>query len=681
MRNMQTRYDNILRAIEHSAFIGGWWYEVETASLIWTDAIRHIHEVDDDYIPTVKDAITFYNSPYEKQIKTAVVLCIKTGKPYNIKARITTAKGNIKWIYSYGAAHHINNKMVAIYGTFQDITDAVEESERLIKTTNATQITLDSLVEGLIVINLEGTITAFNKAAENIFKYNREDIIGQRIETLMPEPFRSRHHGYMQNYQKTKVAKIIGIGREVIGLKSDGSTFPMHVSINPIEGPLGLGYVGTIRDLSEEKRIAEKLDWLSHFDNLTRLPNRVSLINYLNKAEQQRKLALVAINLHDFKKINLCYDMGEGDFVLQAIATRISDFAGSHHFAFKDIADHFWLVIDTDYTQDLASTVDKLKCTLQQVISGKAEHYMSISLGVACVQHNNILTSLIAHAETALFSSKQKGVNQICYFEDLQVEKLVSEYQVEIALRQALKNQMLACWLQPKVDSQYKIVSAEVLVRWQDENGHYIPPDQFIGVAEKTGLIVPLGKFVTNKTAEMLANFNLINPDFTLAMNVSPLQFLQPNFVFELVDCFNKNKANLANLTIEITETLLINDVSTVRSIIDELCEYGISISIDDFGTGHSNLKRIIDMSISELKIDKQFVQNCLTDKKSEHLLSAIVGLSKVMNYQIVAEGVESLDVAQHCIELGIDFLQGYYFGKPQSYGCFINSFNVMAAN
>jgi PAS domain S-box-containing protein len=348
MRNMQTRYDNILRAIEHSAFIGGWWYEVETASLIWTDAIRHIHEVDDDYIPTVKDAITFYNSPYEKQIKTAVVLCIKTGKPYNIKARITTAKGNIKWIYSYGAAHHINNKMVAIYGTFQDITDAVEESERLIKTTNATQITLDSLVEGLIVINLEGTITAFNKAAENIFKYNREDIIGQRIETLMPEPFRSHHHGYMQNYQKTKVAKIIGIGREVIGLKSDGSTFPMHVSINPIEGPLGLGYVGTIRDLSEEKRIAEKLDWLSHFDNLTRLPNRVSLINYLNKAEQQRKLALVAINLHDFKKINLCYDMGEGDFVLQAIATRISDFAGSHHFAFKDIADHFWLVIDTD---------------------------------------------------------------------------------------------------------------------------------------------------------------------------------------------------------------------------------------------------------------------------------------------------------------------------------------------
>ncbi|MBB1440042.1 PAS domain S-box protein, partial [Shewanella sp. SG41-4] len=205
MGDQQTQYDKILRAIEHTAVIGGWWYDVKTASLMWTDAIRHIHEVDDDYMPTIKDTVTFYNSPYNRQIKKSVVLCIKAGIPYNIKASITTAKGNIKWVYAYGAAHHINNKMVAIYGAFQDITDAVEESERLIKTTNATQITLDSLVEGLIAINLEGTITAFNKAAEIMFKYNREDIIGQRIEKLMTEPFRSNHHGYMKNYEKTKV--------------------------------------------------------------------------------------------------------------------------------------------------------------------------------------------------------------------------------------------------------------------------------------------------------------------------------------------------------------------------------------------------------------------------------------------------------------------------------------------
>jgi PAS domain S-box-containing protein/diguanylate cyclase (GGDEF)-like protein len=673
---MSISYEKLMSSIEETALGGGWWYDIETHVLEWTTNLRAIHEVEQDYEPSIENASTFYNEPYAQQIQEAIQLTAMTGSSYKMKASITTAKGNIKWLIVSGMANYKENKLTAIYGAFQDISAEVTRAEELIKTKDTTQITLDSLVEGVVVINAAGKITKFNKASENIFKYHRKDIIGKPIETLMPEPYRSHHESYIQNYQKTKVAKIIGIGREVIGIKADGSTFPMHLSINSVDGPSGQGFVGTIRDLTEEKQIQAQLERLSHYDSLTGLPNRVSLINYLHNTDSAKVITLVAINLHDFKKINLAYDFAEGDFVLKELAQRLIDFTNVHHFAAKDIADRFWFVIDHTYIKDLESFIIELMSFLKQSITGnKSKHHINLCMGVASSQNNDLLSNLIPRAETALFTAKQKGVNEICYFENLLVEQIISKYQIETDLRLAIGEQILECWLQPKVNQNFETISAEVLVRWKGKDGHYIPPDKFIHIAEKTGLILPLGAYVANKTAQMLAQINLIKPDFTLAMNVSPIQFLQANFVSKLVSCFHTYQANLANLTIEITETLLISDIKIVTDIIEELGQYGIKISIDDFGTGHSNLKRIIDMPIFELKIDKQFVNNCLIDKKSEHLLSAIVSMSKVMDYSIVAEGVESLDIAKHCINLGVDILQGYYFGKAEPYPSFVKKF------
>lgn len=671
---MSISYEKLMTSIEETALIGGWWYDIASDNLEWTSALRAIHEVEQDYEPRIESAITFYNEAYAEQIKDALQLTVTTGKAYKIKASITTAKGNVKWVFASGMANYEGNKLTATYGVFQDITADVIRAENLIKTNDITQITLDSLVEGVVVINAAGKITKFNQASENIFKYHRRDIIGKPIEILMPEPHRNHHQAYLANYHETKVANIVGIGREVIGLKSDGTSFPMHISINSIDGPSGQGFVGTIRDLTEEKQIKTQLDRLSHYDNLTGLPNRVSLINYLQKADSTKVITLIAINLHDFKKINLAYDFAEGDVVLKALAQRLTDFTGLHHFAAKDIADRFWLVIDHRYIKDLENCIIELMSFLKQAINGdkNRRHHISICMGVASSQNNDMLSNLITRAETALFSAKQKGINEICYFENLLAEQIISKYQIETDLRVALGEQALECWLQPKVNQDFKTIAAEVLVRWKGKDGQYIPPDEFIHIAEKTGLIMPLGAYVANKTAQMLAQINKLKPDFTLAMNVSPIQFLQANFAPKLVACFDSHQANLANLTIEITETLLIGDVKIVTDTINELGRYGIRISIDDFGTGHSNLKRIIDMPIFELKIDKQFVNNCLIDKKSEHLLSAIVSMSKVMDYSIVAEGVESLEIAKHCINLGVDILQGYYFGKAEPYRSFV---------
>ena len=658
-------YKKLLGSIGKAADVGGWWYEIDSQTLGWTDEVCAIHELEAGVQPDTKTALGFYLPPYDTQVTAAFAQLLTTGEPYKIKAMIKTAKGNVKWVMTHGAAHYRRNKMTAVYGAFQDITADVQESERQQRTADTTRVTLDSLVEALVAIDISGKITAFNKAAESIFQYQRADILGKPIETLMPEPYRSYHSNYMHNYHKTKDAKIIGIGREVTGLRADGSTFPMHLSVNHIDGPDGKGYVGTIRDLSEEKRIAQKLEWLSHYDDVTGLPNRVSLISYLSKTDSQKSLTLVAINLDYFSKINLAHGYAEGNIVLKTVAERLTAIAGEHHIAGKDIADRFWLIIDNNYVLDVKKILRQLVDALTQPIAGSGiEHFFTVSIGVASRQRSDMLNDLVSRAETALFSAKQKGVGQMCFYEAMLAEQIVAEYNMELALREALQKQQLECWLQPQVNKQFKLVSAEVLVRWKGDDGKYIAPDKFIGIAEKTGLIAPLGYFVAQQTAKMLASINQIAADFRLAMNVSPQQFVQPNFIAELVSSFSQHQANLSNLIVEITESVLSCDIESVNGLLAELGNYGVKISIDDFGTGHSNIKRIIDMPISELKIDKQFVLDCCSDEKSEYLLSAIISLAKVMHHTTVAEGVETLEIAEHCIKLGVDTLQGYYFGK-----------------
>ena len=669
-------FKQLLFSIEQAGNVGGWWLNLQDNKLIWTDGTRFIHEVEPDFQPDVASALAFYQPPYDMLIKQAVETALQSGKPYSLKAKIKTATGQEKWVHTAGyVSYQSDGEPGALYGSFRDITAETEEVNRRLLESDVNQTVVDSLVEGLITIKSDGTILSFNKAAENIFKYKKHQVIGKPVELLMPEPHRIRHDSYIKNYERTGEAKIIGIGREVEGRKSDGTIFPLHLSVNKVSSQHEASYIGTLRDLSREKEVINKLEWLSHYDELTGLPNRTFILNYLANKLAAGSVTLFAIDLDYFSKINLTHGFDEGNVILKTISDRLLQSISDLHFVGKDIADRFWVVLEQEQINDGTALNQKLLNLLQVIAqpvdAPLAEHFLTASIGVAVGLPGSSASSLLSHAEAALYCAKQKGRNQICYYEQNLSSSVISEYQIERELRAALRNNELQCWLQPKANRQHKIVSAEVLIRWIKPDGSFIPPDQFISVAEKMGLINKVGHYVAQQTAKMLAQINAQHADFSLAMNVSPKEFMQQDFVSNLQAAFTACSANMNNLTIEITENLLLNDEQLVNKTMDTLAALGISFSIDDFGTGYSNLKRIMDIPLTELKIDKQFIMNICDDERSFHLAKAIVNMAKAMQYRVVAEGVESERIARQCIDLGIDILQGYHFSKPVPFNVF----------
>lgn len=669
MDTMDKVYNRIFSVIEEEANIGGWWINVKTNEVGWTNGTRRIHDTPEGFTPTLEQAIDFYLPEYQKVIAGAVSNAIDNNTPFNIDSRIKSAKGATKWVNAYGIAQHHEGEAIYVFGVFRDIQSDIKHQEMLSVAERRNLITINSLLEGIVTIDRNGFIETFNHAAEKMFGYSANDVIGRTVDILMPRvPHGKNHHKYIDAHIKTGINKIIGIGRELEAIRKDGSTFPIHLSVNEIKLEDDIGFVGTIRDLSSEKEHAERLKWATLYDEITGLPNRTFLVEYLTEKSFPAGVTLVALDIDAFSRINLASGYEEGNIVLAEAAKRISATIGDKHFLARDLADRFWLCLNNHHLYSITE-IDEILLEIFAAIkkpihSEHSEHFIQMTAGISSSDKDIPATTFISQAEAALYEAKKNSRGRSFYYQKKQLDNLLFEYNLEKKLRIAIDNQEIECWLQPKVDSSGKIVSAEVLSRWNID-GKFIPPDVFIGVAEKMGVIEELGAYVADKTAAMLQELNKDYPTFKLAMNVSPKQFLSSHFDDEVSRIFTKNNADITNLTIEITENLLINNVKEVNFIINSLHNSGVKISIDDFGTGYSNLKRIMELPVSEIKVDKNFILDVTTSEKSSTLVLAICQIARSMNASIVAEGVENEEISQWCVANNIDYQQGYHFSKP----------------
>ncbi len=678
MNQINLRFPQLATTMERLANVGRWVIDRKENDFFWSEQTYVIFGVEVGTPLSLDDAINFYHPEHQKLIRDLIKTCSEQGTAFSHEVMVYTANGKLRWLAVMGEAQFENGQVRYVYGAAQDIT---AKRNRLIELTTqreALNTTLNNLLDGVIIINEYGIIRQLSEPAEKMFGYTAAELIGRNIKMLMPEPYAVNHDHYLKNYRDTRVAKIIGIGREVEALHKNGRVFPIDLAVTEAMINGEIEYIGTVRDISRQRAAAERIENLSFFDELTQLPNRYKFIQYVNAQSKEQTTCVMAINLDYFSRINAVHGYDIGDQILVVIAARLKHYLGPHCMLAKDIGDRFWFAMWAPHSasSECRKIGQLMLEAIREVIpKGDYNHFITASIGMAIDGRSS--GELMSHAETALHRAKSEGRDQVALYKERMSSNVLADYQLEMGLRQAVERNELECWLQSKINGNGQVIGAEALMRWRRYDGTLVSPDSFIPIAERLGLITSLGHWMLDTVAKRLATLEQtgLPEGFRIAVNVSPKQFLQTDFVEQIRSVFSNANVSLTRLTIEITENLLLQNETQVCDKMETLAAAGVIFSIDDFGTGYSNLSRLNRLPVAELKIDREFIQGIHGSTQEQELLKTIIALAKGMNMSTVAEGIEDETQADFVLQHGCEYMQGFYFHRPTEIEQWVSDF------
>jgi diguanylate cyclase (GGDEF)-like protein/PAS domain S-box-containing protein len=435
--------------------------------------------------------------------------------------------------------------------------------------------------------------------------------------------------------------------------------------------------VGSVTDITERHNHQEEMEFLARHDILTGLPNRLLFAEHLNDAiitacAEKSRLAVLFLDLDRFKNINDTLGHRAGDHLLQLVTERLRGKLPDNARIYRQGGDEFIVLLApvTDSDAALAAAGIAKDIIATPITGDESDFFTSVSIGVSLYPDDaSDGETLLRHADTAMYEAKSAGGNSIRMHTMQMDDRVSSRVGLETRLRRAIQEYQLDLHFQPKVDTQSgRLIGAEALLRWHDGEKQ-IPPDQFIPVAEESGLILPIGEWVIDRAIAQIATWRQqgINP-VPIAINLSPRQFWRPSLAAYIIDKLQAAGVPNSALEVEVTESVLLD---TDGGCIDELIQLrdaGIHIALDDFGTGYSSLSYLHRLPISTLKIDRSFINNLPLDGSasgSEPLVRAIVVMAKSLSLEIVAEGVETNAQYEFLKTLGCDTVQGYLTGRP----------------
>jgi diguanylate cyclase (GGDEF)-like protein len=434
----------------------------------------------------------------------------------------------------------------------------------------------------------------------------------------------------------------------------------------------------------------KELQFLALHDGLTKLPNRTLLEDRLEQEIQNAKregchFSVLFLDLDGFKQVNDALGHHAGDQLLIEVADRIRSIVRGRDTLARMGGDEFILLANTSEATEGACLAEKLLAEIARpfVIAGQETH-ISASIGIAVYDNPDQRgQDLLRNADAAMYHAKAVGRNHYCFFESAMNEDAQRELQLINDLRSARQNNELVLYYQPTIDATTgQVVGAEALLRWKHPTRGMILPNLFIPAAEKTGLIVPIGEWVLNEACRQMSEWHAAGfPDWTIAVNLSAVQFNHPRLNYMVRDTLERHGLDPPQLTLEITESTAMRDANASLAILDLLHEMGVRISIDDFGTGYSSLLYLKRLPANELKIDRGFVCDLARDTEDAAIISSIVALGQTLGLKIVAEGVETPEQEEFLQRLGCNALQGYLFGKPMPADQFVKSAIVTGSN
>lgn len=431
-----------------------------------------------------------------------------------------------------------------------------------------------------------------------------------------------------------------------------------------------------IRDITVAKKQNDELRYMAYYDMLTGLYNRNYFVSVLsdwirNAENDGDTIAVMCLEIDNFKKINDGLGLVAGDELIQSFGLFLKGFMDSQTIVAHVTDDTYYLAIRNPIGSHSADSIfDAIVKRVEEpfVLMGGHELYVTVCAGIAEFPEaaTNSL-ELINCSEIVMFRSKENGPNSMKYFEAPIFEDFIENISIENKLKEAVNMNRFLLYYQPQYDSlSGKLRGVEALVRWQDETGKLISPGVFIPIAEKSGMIVPIGAWVLEEGIQKYAEWReKYNCDMILSLNISAIQYKRPDFVNNLLELLEKYKVNPKDIELEITESVLIDDFEQVVSKLRTLKEYGIKISLDDFGTGYSSLSYLKGLPIDTLKIDKSFIDTVTEDKSTQVITESIVSMVKKLGYETVAEGVETEEQYEYLKKIECDNIQGYLLGKP----------------
>jgi len=543
---------------------------------------------------------------------------------------------------------------------------------------------LDNMLDGVLTINRQGLIETFNKAACGIFGYGANEVLGRNVGMLTPEAYIGERDPQLPLFKTAGSNYLVGKPREMLGKRKDGTIFPMSLAISKIARTGCPTFVAVVRDITERRQREEEIQRLAFFDPLTQLPNRRLLLDRLkrtqmNSARVEQHGALMFLDLDHFKLLNDTMGHDLGDELLQQVAARLKTCVREGDTVARLGGDEFVMLLEglgqspNESAAHAEAVAGKILGALGQPYALRGHPYESTpSIGIVVFKGDDQSTDeLLKKADVAMYRAKAAGRNTARFFDPAMQATVSAQAALEHDMRRGLERREFILLYQFQVNAQGDPIGAEALLRWNHASRGVVPPAQFINLAEESNVGHLLGQWVLETACNQLAQWadQEATAHWTLAVNVSPSQFADPEFTSNIAQALTRSGARPDQLTLELTERLLMNDTTDTLCKMNAIKALGVRFSLDDFGTGYSSLLHLQRLPLDQLKIDQSFVHALLTPTSEASVARSVVALGHSLGLTVIAEGVETAAQRNQLAALGCDAFQGYYFGRPTPVG------------
>ena len=669
--NLQQQYD----AAQKLAGIGSWTLNLLDNTQVWSDGVyRILGEKEQSFEPSFEIFMSFLSESEQVKVQNSIQDAISGTKEYDIFHNINRKDGSICNVHAKAKViYNEDNMPIKLFGTVHDITLQTQLQEKTKNTLSTLNSVIDNVNNLIFYKDINYVYMGCNHAFEKFMGHTREELIGNTDFDFFPEDVAKHFRNLDQ--------KIFDDNTSVINAQwvvyPDGSDVYLHTTTTPFYDDNGtvIGLVGNSVDLTKEKDLSDKLSYHAHHDALTNLPNRVLFNDRLDHAienakRKQNELAVLFLDLDHFKQINDSLGHDVGDEILKIVSKRINSVLRSSDTLARLGGDEFTILIENiNQIQESSLISQKILEVLNHPIHIE-EHtlYISTSIGISLYPKDATnIKDLLKHADSAMYKAKDEGRNNFQYYSSEMTELVLDKLVIGASLRESLHNKDFIVYYQPQIDAtNNKLIGMEALVRWQEPTKGLISPAEFIPLAETTGLIIAIDRFVMRTAITQIVAWYAqgLTPGI-LAINLSVKQLQEKDFIIFLQETIKERGCKPEWIELEITESQIITNPEQAIKVLTQISDLGIGLAIDDFGTGYSSLAYLKKLPIDKLKIDQSFVRDLPDDDEDSTITKTIIGLAKNFNLKVIAEGVETQEQKDFLLKNGCENIQGYYYSKP----------------
>lgn len=624
---------------------------------------------DRDTIATFSELLPLVPQEEHALIHARYVATLKGESPdYVMEHRVRRGDGQCRWILSRARVVERDGRGYAtrLTGTNRDITDRrlAEQNLRL------SARVLDSMAEGLVVLDPQWRVTSVNQAFTRITGYSAREAVG-KVSRLWRDSVRNL---------EAPSAVVADLATQnhwegrIVDHRKDGTAYPSWISASALREDDGTisHYVIVFSDMSKQERDAQRVRYLAYHDGLTGVANRAMFFEraaeILRRAHRhQRRMAVLFIDLDHFKSVNDALGHLAGDVLLTEVARRLRSDLRDLDLVARLGGDEFVILLEEiAQPSDAATVALKILGSLAHPVAiGENEVRITASVGISCFPDDaDEVETLLRQADAAMYVAKQEGRDRYQFFSPDLTTRVMNRLATASALKVALDRSEFRVHYQPAVDARTgALVGLEALLRWEHPQRGLLMPGEFIHVAEDTGVIDAIGRWVLTIACRQLADWQRDgHASLSMKVNLSPLQFRQPTLVHDVARILMSSGVRRGSLELEITESAAMSDPERSERVLREMFDLGIRVSLDDFGTGHSSLAQLSRFPIHGLKLDRSLVSGLPGDRKNVVIASSVASLCRNLGLDLVGEGVENAAQAEFLAEHGCRQMQGFYF-------------------